>query len=98
MCTHSFVYYRETRQLDTSKSKTWNEYKDMRFDCSLLENFVSSWIRINHHLPYGFEDTLINTTYTTTNNEVAREEGGILSLPEEELQAAKFSSSNAFST
>ena len=84
--------------MDVSGFPSWKEFKDMQFECSLLENFVSSWIRIKHHLPFPFTDQEIRTTYSTTNDEYAIDGGGILSISKEEMSQAKFSRSNAYST
>ena len=96
ICNHSHAKYRETRHMDVSMFPNWVEMKDIYFECSILENFVSNWIRINHRLPYPFTDTPLNSSYFTSDYERAKRGGGILSIPDEELKLAKFSRSNAF--
>lgn len=69
----------------------YKEVKEYKFECDILDTFISGTIRVRFMIPHEHDSKPIDARFYNTNPDLVREMGhGRLNISEEELQEVRF--------
>lgn len=69
-CEHTKVYYKESMYWWPIGYNSWMEEKHTDFNCKIMD-FISSYIRIQHYIPFQHMEEEVNSYFVNTDPETA---------------------------